>query len=63
VAKVFTVAVVLDVIYQIIVLRWVYPGEALVVAFALAILPYLLLRGPLGRLAHVWIKRKGRSGS
>ena len=46
VAKIFIIAIVLDVIYQFIVVRWFYPGEALVVAFFLAIIPYVLLRVP-----------------
>lgn len=50
VAKVFVVAVVIDVVYQVIVLKWVYPGEALTVAFFLACVPYLLIRGPVNRL-------------
>src|SRR6476659_4902289 len=32
VGKVFIVAVTLDVIYELIVYRWVYPGQALIVA-------------------------------
>jgi hypothetical protein len=51
VSKVFIVAVAIDVIYQLIVRRWVYPGEALGVAFLLACLPYLVLRGPVERIA------------
>jgi hypothetical protein len=50
VGKVFILAIVLDVIYQIIVLHRIYPGEALIVAFLLAILPYLLLRGLVTRI-------------
>jgi len=52
VGKVFVLALVLDVVYQIIVLRFVYPGEAIIVAFALAILPYLILRGLATRIAR-----------
>lgn len=52
VGKVFILAMVLDVIYQIIVLRFVYPGEVIVVAILLAIVPYLLLRGLTTRLAR-----------
>lgn len=52
VAKVFCLAIVLDVVYQIIVLKWVWPGEVLLVAFLLACLPYLLIRGPVNRLAQ-----------
>ena len=50
VSKVFVIAVAIDVIYQVVVLRWVYPGEALFVALLLAFLPYLLVRGPVNRL-------------
>lgn len=50
VGKVFILALVLDVVYQSIVLRFVYPGEALIAAFVLAIVPYLILRGLVNRL-------------
>lgn len=49
-AKVFCIAVVIDVVYGLVVFRWVYPVETIVVAVALAFLPYLLIRGPLNRL-------------
>jgi hypothetical protein len=52
VGKVFILALVLDVVYQIIVQRFVYPGEAVIVASILAILPYLILRGLVTRLAR-----------
>ncbi|MGC1361852.1 MAG: hypothetical protein WA826_11800 [Silvibacterium sp.] len=52
IGKVFILAILLDVIYQIIVQRWVYPGEAVLVAIILAILPYLLIRGPVNRIAR-----------
>ena len=51
VSKVFLFAVILDLVYQFIAFRFFYPGEALLVAFVLAILPYLLLRGLTTRLA------------
>jgi len=51
VGKVFLLAMALDVVYQIIVLHTVYPGEVLIVAIVLAILPYLILRGLVTRLA------------
>ena len=57
VGKVFILAVVLDVVYQLIEHRWtVYPGEAVLVAIILAIVPYLLIRGPVNRI--VCEKRK-----
>ncbi|HSB28424.1 MAG TPA: hypothetical protein VLE19_11245 [Pyrinomonadaceae bacterium] len=61
ISNVFFLALVLDFIYQIIVLRWFYPFEALLVATALAVLPYIVIRGITNRLN----KRLGklRSGS
>jgi hypothetical protein len=52
VGKVFVLALVLDVVYQIIVIRFVYPGEVVIVAFILAIVPYLILRGLVTRVAR-----------
>lgn len=52
VGKVFVLALALDVVYQFIVLRFVYPGEALVVAIALAIIPYLVFRGLVTRVSR-----------
>jgi hypothetical protein len=51
VGRVFVLALVLDVIYQVLVLHWVYPGELLVVATLLALVPYLIVRGPANRIA------------
>ena len=61
VAKVFVMAVVIDAIYQVVVLRWIYPFEALLVAFLLACVPYLLIRGPVNRIARTQrnVKRAG----
>jgi hypothetical protein len=44
VAKIFIIAVIIDVVYQIVAQRWIYPGEALLVAAILAFVPYVLLR-------------------
>jgi hypothetical protein len=58
IAKVFAMAVVIDVAYQLLVLRWIYPVEALLVAFLLACVPYLLLRGVVDRLVRSWAARR-----
>jgi hypothetical protein len=50
--KLFLVAVVLDVIYQIIVLHWVYPVQTLIVASVLAIVPYLVFCGLTNRIVR-----------
>ncbi len=61
VGRVFYLALVLDVIYQIIELRFVYPGEAIIVAFVLAVVPYVILRGLTSRLARTKVPASGQS--
>lgn len=58
VARVFFLAVIMDVIYQWIVARWIYPLEVLIVAVLLAVVPYLLIRGPVNRIARRWPRRE-----
>jgi hypothetical protein len=57
IGKIFILAVILDLIYQIKVHHWVYPGETLIVAILLAIVPYLLVRGPINRIIR-WQRNK-----
>jgi hypothetical protein len=54
-ARVLLLGLCMDAIYQWIVLKTFYPGEAVIVAVALAIFPYLLLRGPMDRVALWWL--------
>jgi hypothetical protein len=51
VSRVFILGIIMDSIYQFIVFRWFYPVEALLVALILAFIPYLLIRGPVNRIA------------
>ncbi len=51
VGRVFILGIIMDAIYQFIVFRWFYPAEALLVAALLAFVPYLLIRGPVNRIA------------
>jgi hypothetical protein len=53
--KVFLVATVLDIVYEIIVFKTVYPGETLIIAVVLAVVPYMVVRGPANRLARLWL--------
>jgi hypothetical protein len=52
--RVITLGIVMDLIYQLIVFRRIYPFELVVVAMLLAFVPYLLMRGPIGRIARAW---------
>ena len=53
-SRVILLGLVMDVAYQLIVFKTLYPGEAAIVAVLLAFVPYLLLRGPFERLARLW---------
>jgi hypothetical protein len=59
VGKVLIVALVLDTAYQFIVLKAFHPGQALIVAVVCAVVPYVLVRGPVTRLVHYLRRRRG----
>jgi hypothetical protein len=59
-ARIMLLGLVMDAIYQITVLHAFYPGEMAAIAVLLAFVPYFLLRGPMGRLAHWWSEHKIR---
>ena len=58
VAKIFVMAMIIDVIYQWIVQSWIYPVEVFIVAFLLAVVPYILIRGPLNRIVRRFGSRR-----
>jgi len=49
VGRVLLLGVVMDVAYQLIELRWIYPMELLLIVPLLAFVPYVLLRGVVNR--------------
>ena len=51
-ARIVLLGLGMDALYQLTVFRTFYPVEAVNIAFALACLPYFLLRGPFARLAR-----------
>lgn len=53
ISKVFVLAVVLDVVYQLMVSRGLKPLQALLTAIVLAVIPYALLRGPVNRVVRI----------
>ena len=62
-ARIIVLGLALDAIYQLYVLGTFHPGEALVVAMALAFVPYLLIRGPAARAARRWQRRASVRGT
>jgi hypothetical protein len=57
---VFIMAIVIDLVYQTVVLRGFRPVQAVFVGVLLALLPYLILRGPVNRIANLMNKRESR---
>ena len=56
VGKIFILAIILDSIYQMEIHSSIYTVELLVVAFLLAIVPYLVVRGPVNRIARLFLR-------
>jgi hypothetical protein len=54
VRRLFTAVIIVDLIYEIIVYRWIYPGQAQIVAATLALPAYFLIRGLANRLTRRW---------
>lgn len=57
-SRVLFCGIVVDAVYQMKVFKTFYPGEALFTALLLAFVPYLLLRGPISRIARLFVARK-----
>ena len=52
IGKIFVMAIAIDTVYQLFMLRAFYPLQALIVAVAVAVVPYIILRGLVTRLAR-----------
>ncbi len=59
-ARIILLGIVMDAIYQFLQFKTFYPAEALIVSVLLCFVPYLLIRGPVTRIARWW--RGGASG-
>jgi hypothetical protein len=60
-ARIVILGVVMDIIYQWRVLGTFYPVQSAVIAILLAFVPYLLLRGPIARIARHWVAHPASS--
>ncbi len=60
--RILLLGLVMDGIYQFVVLKTFYPGEMVVITLALALVPYLLLRGFFSRLAGWWSRGENSRG-
>ena len=55
--KIFILAILLDLLYAWKICDRIYPLETLTVALTLAVVPYLLLRGPANRIVTLLRKK------
>ncbi len=58
IGKIFVLAMSLDIVYQVFVLRGFRPVQTLFIAFALAVAPYLVFRGPVNRIARHYVSHR-----
>jgi len=56
-SRIILLGITMDTIYQFAVLKAFHPLELLLVVLVLCFVPYLLLRGPFGRIARWWFLR------
>ena len=62
-ARIILLGLVMDLIYQLLVLKTFYPNEALVIALLLAFVPYLIIRELVFRVARSRIRGSRGEGS
>jgi hypothetical protein len=62
-ARIILLGLAMDVIYQRIEFETFYPVEALIIALLLAFVPYVLIRGPVARIARRWRGHVSAGGS
>ena len=62
-ARIILLGIVMDMIYQALVLKTFYPNEALIIALMLAFVPYVIVRGLTGRFARRLQARPPGSGT
>jgi hypothetical protein len=56
------VAASLDAYYQIRIHHWIYPLELIFTVILLAVIPYIILRGPVNRVARFLTRKTGAAG-
>jgi hypothetical protein len=60
-ARIIILGIVMDTVYQWVVFKTFYPVQAAVIAILLAFVPYIVLRGPIARIARHWVASPGSS--
>jgi hypothetical protein len=58
ISRIILLGFAMDTIYQWRVLDTFYPAEAVVITLILAVIPYVILRGPIDRISSWWMLRR-----
>ena len=61
VTRVLLLGIAMEIIYQAWVIGSFRPLEMITIVILLAFAPYLIVRGPVGRITHWWRRRHGSS--
>jgi hypothetical protein len=62
IGRVFILGVVMDVLYQLIVFRWLFVGEIAFVVIMLVVVPYLVVRGLVNLAVRFRLSRRPPPG-
>jgi len=62
-SRIVLLGLVMDTVYQVIEFDTFHPVEALIIALLLGVLPYLVLRGLVTRIARRWVGNKPASNT
>jgi len=62
IGKIIIMAVILDTAYQLFVLRGFYPVQLIIVVVACAIVPYVVIRGPIALLTRSLLRNQAGRG-
>jgi hypothetical protein len=54
-AKLLALVAILDLVYELIVFKTIMLGQTIAVVIVVAVLPYMLLRGPANRIARLFM--------
>jgi hypothetical protein len=63
ISRIILLGFAMDAIYQWKVLGTFYPAEAVVITLILAVVPYVVLRGPIARFVRWWFARHPKTQS
>jgi hypothetical protein len=61
VSRVIALGILMEVVYQLLVFHRIYLPQLIVIVLALAFVPYVILRGPINRIARAWMTRRVRT--